>query len=139
MFSLQGIILIGIGRYVEQKNFENLIRAVKILISSGRDVSLILIGEGGQRKNYEMVINELNLKDRVILTGYRDDVAAFLRGSDVLVMPSLYEGFLNVHIEAMYCCVPSVLSHVVPSLEIFSKAAVICDFSAKSIANSIDL
>ena len=59
MFSLQGSILIGIGRYVEQKNFENLIRAVKILISSGENISLILIGEGEQRNNYEMVIDEL--------------------------------------------------------------------------------
>lgn len=139
MFGLQGNILIGIGRYVEQKNFENLIQSVKILISSGRNVSLILIGEGDRRKNYEIMIDELKLKDRIILTGYRDDVAAFLRGSDVLVMPSLYEGFLNVHIEAMYCGVPSVLSHTVPSLEIFSKAAVICDFFPESIAHSIDL
>ena len=85
------------------------------------------------------MIDELKLKDRVVLTGYREDVAAFLRGSDVLVMPSLYEGFLNVHLEAMYCGVPSVLSHAVPSLEVFSKAAVVCDFSAESIACSINL
>ena len=54
-------------------------------------------------------------------------------------MPSLYEGFLNVHLEAMYCGITSVLSHTVSSLEIFSKAAIVCDISAESIARSVEL
>ena len=77
MFGLQGYILIAIGRYVAQKNFNGLIQSVKILLSSGINVSLILIGEGDQRRDYEIMIDKLKLRDRIILTGYREDVASF--------------------------------------------------------------
>jgi len=138
MYGLQGRIVIGIGRYVEQKNFESLIRAVGILLGRGRDVSLVLVGEGSRRDRYDALIAELGLQGRVALTGYRQDVAAFLRGSDILAMPSFYEGFPIVHLEAMYCGVPGVLSRFVPSLEVCSEASVVSDCSAESVAEGID-
>ena len=69
MYGLSGKIIIGIGRYVEQKNFESLIEAMKILVDSGKDVSLVLVGEGSKRDLYESMISDLGLKDRVVLTG----------------------------------------------------------------------
>lgn len=139
MYGLSGKIIIGIGRYVEQKNFESLIRAMKILVDSGKDVSLVLVGEGSRRDLYESMISDLGLKDRVVLTGYRTDVGAFLRGSDIFAMPSLFEGFGNVHLEAMYCGIPAVVSRVVPSLEVCSEASLVCDFSGESIASQISV
>jgi len=139
MYELTGKIIIGIGRYVEQKNFEGLIDAMKILIDSGKDVSLVLVGEGSRRDLYESMISDLSLKGRVVLTGYRTDVGAFLRGSDILAMPSLFEGFGNVHLEAMYCGIPAVVSRVVPSLEVCSEASLVCDFSGESIASQISV
>lgn len=138
-YELSGKIIIGIGRYVTQKNFENLIRALKILIDAGRDVSLILVGEGTCRSVYESLIDDFGLSNRVVLTGYRKDVGSFLRGSDILVMPSFYEGFPLVHLEAMYCGVPAVVSRVVPSLEVCSEASLVCDFSAESIASQLSV
>jgi len=137
MYNLGGKIIIGIGRYVEQKNFESLIRAIKILIDSGKDVSLVLVGEGSKRELYESMIEEMELKSKVILTGYRKDVGSFLRGSDIFAMPSLFEGFGNVHLEAMYCGIPAIVSDVVPSLEVCSEASLVCDFSPESIASQI--
>jgi len=139
MYGLSGKIIIGIGRYVEQKNFESLIEAMKILVDSGQDVSLVLVGEGSRRDLYESMISDLGLKGRVALTGYRKDVGAFLRGSDILAMPSLFEGFGNVHLEAMYCGIPAVVSRVVPSLEVCSEASLVCDFSGESIASQISV
>lgn len=138
LYGLQGHIVIGIGRYVEQKNFESLILAEKLLLDGRWDVSLVLVGEGSRRESYEAMIAELGLKERVVLTGYRQDVAAFLRGSDILAMPSFFEGFPIVHLESMYCGVPGVISHHVPSLEVGSSAAVVSDCSAESIASGIE-
>lgn len=138
MYGINGSVIIGVGRYVEQKNFENLIRALKILTEKGRDVSLVLVGEGGCRAKYEGLIAELGLQGRVVLTGYRNDVAAFLRGADILAMPSFYEGFPIVHLEAMYCGVPGVISKYVPSLEVCSDASIVTDFSSTSIACGVD-
>lgn len=137
-YGISGSVIIGIGRYVEQKNFESLILAVKILVDQGQDVSLVLVGEGGERPKYEKLITKLGLKGRVVLTGYRNDVAAFLRGADILAMPSFYEGFPIVHLEAMYCGVPGVISKFVPSLEVFSEASLVNDCSPKSIAHGIE-
>lgn len=137
MYGLSGKIVIGIGRYVDQKNFEGLIGALKILVDSGKDVSLVLVGEGSKREFYESMISDMGLEGRVVLTGYRTDVGAFLRGSDILAMPSLFEGFGNVHLEAMYCGIPAVVSRVVPSLEVCSEASLACDFSAESIASQL--
>lgn len=139
MFGLPGKIVIGVGRYVEQKNFESLIKAIKILLDSGNDISLILVGDGGMRHVYERLIVDMNLENRVILTGYRKDVGSLLRGSDVLALPSFFEGFGNVHLEAMYCGVPAVVSHVVPSLEVCAEASLVCDFSPESIASQISM
>jgi glycosyltransferase involved in cell wall biosynthesis len=139
MYGLSGKIIIGIGRYVEQKNFDGLIGALKILVESGKDVSLVLVGEGSKRDLYESMVSDLGLQGRVVLTGYRTDVGAFLRGSDILAMPSLFEGFGNVHLEAMYCGIPAVVSRVVPSLEVCSEASLVCDFSGESIASQISV
>lgn len=137
MYGIHGAIIIGIGRYVKQKNFENLIGAMKILVDQGREASLVLVGEGSRRELYEKQIRELDLAGRVILTGYRSEVGAFLRGADIMAMPSLFEGFGNVHLEAMHCGVPGVISQFVPSLEIGAEACVVSDCSAESIASGI--
>lgn len=137
MYGLDGSIIIGVGRYVAQKNFENIIKAVNILINEKYNVSLILVGDGSLRNVYENLINRLGLKERVVLTGYRNNVASFLKAADVLVMPSLYEGFPLVHLEAMYCGVPAIVSHVVPSLEVCEEASLVCDFSPESISSRI--
>jgi glycosyltransferase involved in cell wall biosynthesis len=137
MFGLRGKIVLGIGRYVEQKNFEGLIRAVKLLVDEGRDVCAVLVGEGRLRGLYEEMIDKLGLRGRVALAGYRQDVGGFLRGADIMVMPSFFEGFGNVHLEAMHCGIPSVISRFVPSLEIGDEASITCDCSPESIASGI--
>jgi glycosyltransferase involved in cell wall biosynthesis len=137
MYGLKGPVVIGVGRYVEQKNFESLIRAMKILADQGQDADLVLVGEGSRRDLYESLIRDLDLGGKVVLTGYRRDVGAFLRGADILAMPSLFEGFGNVHLEAMHCGVPGVISQFVPSLEIGAEASVVSDCSAGSIAAGI--
>ena len=137
MYGLRGRILVGLGRFYDQKNFEGAIRALKILVDGGRDVSLVLVGDGRKWAMYDALARELGLQDRVALTGYRRDVGAFLRGADILVMPSLFEGFGNVHLEAMHCGLPAVVSRFVPSLEIAAEASVVCDCSPESIAAGV--
>jgi len=73
MYSLRSRIVIGVGRYVEQKNFENLIMELRLLVDEGRNVSLVLVGDGRLRGIFEALIEKLGLRDRVALTGYRKD------------------------------------------------------------------
>ena len=56
----------------------------------------------------EKRIQELGLKERVVLTGFIEDVPAVLSAMDVLVMPSYFETFGLVVIEAFACLVPVI-------------------------------
>jgi len=65
------------------------------------DIKFILVGDGQLRKKIDLRIKELELKDRVILTGWRDDIRLILSGLDAFVLTSLWEGLPIVVLEAM--------------------------------------
>jgi L-malate glycosyltransferase len=99
--------LIAIGRLVERKGFEFLIRAMARL---PEDIVLYIIGDGPLEASLRAVGNEQNLNGRVRLVGYlpREEVYAYLRSADCFVLPSLHEGLGIVVQEAMYAGLPIV-------------------------------
>jgi glycosyltransferase involved in cell wall biosynthesis len=62
---------------------------------------LFVIGDGDQRKALEALANQLGLAGRVRFLGFRNDRLDFLRGFDVLVLPSALEGIPRCLMEAM--------------------------------------
>lgn len=139
LYGLKPPVVVSVGRYVPQKNLDLLLRAVALLRDAGRDVSLVMVGEGKERLRLEALRAELRLEDRAVLTGFRPDVPAFLKAADIYAMPSDYEGMALAHLEAMYCGLPSVVSEHVPSLEFASEACLVCERTAKDIAVKIGL
>lgn len=100
-------LLLSIGELNKNKNHETVIRAIKKL-----DVYYIIAGKGDLQKHLQDVIDELDLKDRVKLLGYRCDVAELYQASDIYVLPSIREG-LNVSVmEAMASGLPVVCSRI---------------------------
>lgn len=93
-------VLGSLGRLVDAKNFENLIRAVKKLIEEGNDIELIIAGEGEKRKNLEALIDSLELSSVIKMPGVQ--VAnEFLSSIDIFVMSSKREGVPVALLEAM--------------------------------------
>jgi len=72
------------------------------------DSKFILVGDGALRGKVCALINKLNLKGRVILTGWRNDVAALLSCLDVFVLTSLWEGLPIAVLEAISAGVPVI-------------------------------
>lgn len=68
---------------------------------NGRRTVLLLAGEGPCRAELEQLINELSLRDRVTLMGYREDMGRVLSASELFVMPSVREGLCSAAIQAM--------------------------------------
>jgi glycosyltransferase involved in cell wall biosynthesis len=68
----------------------------------------ILVGDGALRGKVCALINKLNLKGKVILAGWRNDVAAFLSCLDVFVLTSLWEGLPIAVLEAISAGVPVI-------------------------------
>lgn len=103
-----GMLLGAAGRFVPQKGFDVLLRALAELPQA----SLLLVGDGPERPHLEQLIDELGLGDRVELTGWLPDAARLLATVDAVVVPSRAEPFGLVALEAMSAGVPVVASDV---------------------------
>jgi glycosyltransferase involved in cell wall biosynthesis len=68
----------------------------------------VLVGDGKLRRKIELRIRQLNLETEVILTGWRQDIPLLMRGFNIFVLTSLWEGLPIVVLEAMACAVALV-------------------------------
>ena len=102
--------VIAVGRLVNQKNFELLIRAFKIVLESV-DAHLIIIGEGEKRDEIIRLIEELNLANKVYLAGFQSNPYKYVKNSDLFVLSSLYEGLPNSLIEAIAVDTPVIATN----------------------------
>jgi glycosyltransferase involved in cell wall biosynthesis len=81
--------LVGIVSVLRSwKGHQYLIKAIEGLVKSIPNIRLIIVGNGPQKKNIEKLIQELDMKDHVILTGHQVDPAPFYQAMDVMVLPS---------------------------------------------------
>jgi len=69
-------------------------------------VKFILAGDGVLRGDIQLLINKLNLRDIVILTGWRRDIHNILSALDIFVLTSLWEGLPITVLEAIVSSVP---------------------------------
>lgn len=102
-----------VGAFREQKNHKFLLKLFSQL--NIPNAVLILIGDGPLRENIKNYAKELNIQDRVILLGSRNDVNNWLQVFDVFVMPSLWEGLGIAAIEAQASGLPTLVSDNFPS------------------------
>ena len=94
------IILCMIGSFTKQKNHPFVVEVMKEL---PHRFKLLLAGEGPLKNEIEKLVNENNLADRIFFMGFRTDVDRIIRSSDVMLIPSKWEGFGLVAVEAMAC------------------------------------
>jgi len=112
--------LVCIGRLTASKNIQVVIKAVKIVKKSFPKVSLIIIGDGGYKKNLQQLVVELDLKDNVV---FKDQTSEgekikLLASSQALLFPSLVEGFGIVILEAFMQKKPVLVSNFSPMTDI---------------------
>lgn len=106
-------IVIGhVGRFISQKNHLRLIDIFNTLINTNPDINyiLILIGTGSLEQKVKEKVKALNLEERVIFLGQRDDVNELMQAMDIFLLPSLYEGLPVVGVEAQTAGMLCVLS-----------------------------
>ena len=89
------------GRLAPQKGVDDLLAALDLLQHVRPDLHTLIVGDGPDREALESTARAFHLNGRVRFLGHRDDVPRLLAASDLLVLPSLYEGLPNVVLEAM--------------------------------------
>jgi glycosyltransferase involved in cell wall biosynthesis len=101
--------IFSVGTVQPRKNYERLIRAVAALPHPYQQIKLVIAGgRGWLQDGIYRAVEELNIADRVVFTGFAEDsdLPVLYSGAGLLAYPSLYEGFGLPILEAFKCGVP---------------------------------
>jgi GxxExxY protein len=105
--------IISVGRFVDkEKNFSMLLEVMREFVKVCPKALLVLVGDGPARENYKLKITNYKLDRNVIIEPWRDDLPSFLKSFDLFALPSNYEGWGRVVIEAMASGLPVVMTDV---------------------------
>ena len=101
---------ISIGNLVKSKRFDLTIEAFASCFKTNYKVKLKILGDGVLRKELEELVREYGIEEQVLFEGRvaREVVVEELQKANVFVLPSDYETFGVVYIEAMACGVPVI-------------------------------
>lgn len=139
---LKGEIVIGhVGRFSKVKNHRFLLDIFKAFHVRHSNSKLVLVGDGELSNNIKNYATEIGISKSIIFLGNRNDVNRVLNAFDIMVMPSLYEGFPIVAIEAQANGLPLYLSNTITKEALIKSNvhAIKLDSSAEYWANSIDI
>jgi glycosyltransferase involved in cell wall biosynthesis len=101
--------LLHVGGYDRVKNLEIVLAATARLRRDGMPHRLVVAGEPGEAwEGFRREVEGFELGDRVVATGFVEDLVPLYRAADVLLYPSRYEGFGLPPLEAMACGTPVV-------------------------------
>ena len=105
--------LVGlVGRLWPQKRVKDAIWAADLLKVIRSDVHLLVIGDGPHRARLEKFRDQVEIRDKVLFLGHREDVPRLLPHFDVLWSASAFEGQSNTIMEAMAAGVPVVATDI---------------------------
>ena len=102
-----------VGRLVHQKGIRFLLEAVSILQNKYKKyIKVAIVGGGPLEKELKKMCEKLKINDSVEFLGFQRDIDRIMKSSKVFVLPSYYEGFGIVLLEAMKNMVPIVATNV---------------------------
>lgn len=107
---IQNIALIG--RLHEQKGHTVLFKAMRRVLKHHPGTTVFLWGDGPEKKVIENYLQQEGLSENIQLKGVSDNADNMFSGIDMVVLPSLWEGFPNVLLEAMVYHKPVVASNI---------------------------
>jgi len=116
-------VLIAVGRLSKQKGFEYLIKALSEVKKKEKNFKLLLIGDGEEKKSLERLSKKMGLEEEIIFLGkvFHDKLPKYYHVADIFVLPSLYESFGIVFLEAMAAGLPIISTNVAAIPEVVDK------------------
>ncbi len=108
------LAVVHVGRLSAPKNHKYLVEIFNCIHNKRPNSKLFLIGDGELRHEIELQVSSLGLTDSVVFLGSIPNVGDYLQAMDVMVFPSLYEGFGTVVLETQCCGLPTLATEGLP-------------------------
>lgn len=105
--------MLCVARLHPQKNLVNLLKAVKILVDEFPNLNLLIAGDGSQKEELKSLVKKLSITKNVNFLGLleRKTLKNLYASSQLLILPSIYEGQSLAILEAFACKLPVVASN----------------------------
>ena len=110
--SKNNFVFLTVGRLVPVKNIGLQIEALAELTKHYPKTELWIVGQGPERKNYELRITNYELAKNVKLLGWKGDVDSFYNQADAFVLTSNFEGWGMAVVEAASFGLPIIMTDV---------------------------
>jgi glycosyltransferase involved in cell wall biosynthesis len=147
-FHPEDVLICSMGRLIEQKDYEFQLRAFAQAAKKNPQLKMIIIGGGVLYQPICQLIDMLEIKNKVLMLGHRNDVDALYRLMDIFVLTSKFEPFGVALLEAKaYACaiiatsvneIPEIIQHdfngrLVASGDIIALANEMLDLAANPL------
>ncbi|MBQ8182242.1 MAG: glycosyltransferase [Ruminococcus sp.] len=138
-YNLGDKFVIGsIGRLEEQKNYLYMIDVLAEYVKINKNACLFLVGDGSQREQIVNKAKEKGIENHLVMAGRTDTPEIFYSAMDVFVLPSIFEGFGFVNIEAQVSGLPCVVSTAVPREINISDRVYFIDFNVDEWCTALE-
>lgn len=117
---MQTFCVLFIGRLHIQKSIETLLFSTKILKNKIPNLVIQIVGEGEEENKLKKHVHQLQISDVVKFYGTTSEPELFLQAADLFVLPSIYEGFGIVIIEAFRAGLPVIATNIEGPREIIT-------------------
>ena len=108
----RAITLVHVSNFRPVKRIDDLIYSMCVITKKEPNAQLILVGDGPERHNIERLIDKLDLRKNILVTGYRSDIPAMMNCADALVLCSETENAPLTILEGMSCGLPVIATNV---------------------------
>ncbi|NEU08810.1 glycosyltransferase [Flavihumibacter sp. R14] len=135
----EGKYICSAGRLIAIKGFDLLIKSFSELSGKYPDLKLLILGEGEEKERLQKLINDLDLKQKVILKGFVDNPFPYFKRAEVCVVSSIREGFPNVLLQMMALNSSVVSSLCAGGIEAFDSVRKVKVNDINGLTNAIAL
>src|SRR5690625_3630588 len=107
------LVLLQIGTFGPQKNHQFSIKIAEVLKKQNVKFKLFFVGRGPLQEVISDKVKSKGLEEEIKFLGVRSDIAELMGGADLMLMPSLHEGFPVVLVESQAAGLPALIADTI--------------------------
>lgn len=132
--------IIGVvANLYKNKGLKFLIDAGSQIFQSHPDTIIVIIGDGEEKNNLEKQIKDNSLNDNIFLVGNIDQADKYLKAFDLIILPSLKEGFPYILLESLLAEVPFISTKVggIPEINEYNILEMVSSGNSSALSQTI--